>query len=238
MLRHTHRAFWSLYCVIYDAAWDSPLTREVVAAAVLGISPGTSVIDIGCGTGLSSRALVERGVTVTGVDGVKAMVSRAMRTHRVSGARVADAASTGLPSGSAGAVLSINVLHVHPQPRAVLAEMVRLVSPQGALVIVFPTDGADASRVFAADRATGRGWVGSGLAVVLRRLIAFPAWLTRLPRNSEAILAEATAEATAEACRINGLSQRSDQVMFGCQRVIRIAFAAAPPGPERQTRGP
>jgi predicted TPR repeat methyltransferase len=91
MPRQSRRAFWSFYALLYDAVWDSPLTSQVVAAAI-GASQGPSVADLGCGTGLASRALVQRGATVDGVDGVTAMVRRATRTHRISRGHVADAA--------------------------------------------------------------------------------------------------------------------------------------------------
>ena len=41
--------------------------------------PGASVLDLGCGTGLSSRRFLERGCSVTGIDIAPGMVARARR---------------------------------------------------------------------------------------------------------------------------------------------------------------
>jgi SAM-dependent methyltransferase len=46
--------------------WGRPLHAAVLDAT--GVGPGTTVLDLGCGTGLFARAAADRGARVTGVD--------------------------------------------------------------------------------------------------------------------------------------------------------------------------
>ncbi len=220
MHRRSQRAFWAFYALVYDVVWDSPLTTQVATAA-LGDSPRSSVVDLGCGTGLASQSLITSGATVVGVDGATAMVRRALRAHRISRGHVADLASTGLAGHSADLVLAVNVLHVHPRPGTVLDEMVRLASVGGTLAIAFPTDDADSARVFASDRIAGRAWLRSARAAILRRIIAVPAHFTKVSRNSEA----SVIAAVVHACRTHNLAVSHHEVLFGCQHVMRIGRA-------------
>jgi 2-polyprenyl-3-methyl-5-hydroxy-6-metoxy-1,4-benzoquinol methylase len=58
----------------YDAWFATPLGLALDAAEALAVfelaapSPGERVLDAGCGTGLYSRRLLERGAVVSGID--------------------------------------------------------------------------------------------------------------------------------------------------------------------------
>jgi SAM-dependent methyltransferase len=56
--------------------WGAPLYAAVLDATAVG--PGTSVLDLGCGTGLFARAAADRGARVTGIDTDPAAVGRAV----------------------------------------------------------------------------------------------------------------------------------------------------------------
>lgn len=54
------------------------VTNKAIIDAVVHRAPGT-VLDIGCGEGWLARALAERGIQVTGVDAIPALIEQARR---------------------------------------------------------------------------------------------------------------------------------------------------------------
>src|SRR3954466_5885298 len=55
--------------------WATPLHTAVLEATAVG--PATTLLDLGCGTGLFARAAADRGARVTGIDLDPATVARA-----------------------------------------------------------------------------------------------------------------------------------------------------------------
>jgi ubiquinone/menaquinone biosynthesis C-methylase UbiE len=114
-----------------------------------------SVLDVACGTGFASLAMIERfGVgRVTGVDSSAAMIERAraalgerpgveLRLHQ------GDVLGMPVPEGAFDAVLCAMALHWFPDRGAAVAAMARALRPGGVLGIVAPSVGHD--REFAA----------------------------------------------------------------------------------------
>ncbi|MDN5819037.1 MAG: class I SAM-dependent methyltransferase [Yaniella sp.] len=158
----------------YDFAWNSPLTDTATEIVATQLFP-TEVVDLGCGTGLFSAGLKAQNAIVTGVDLSSGMLKRAIRHDRIAVAVRADAANTGLPDASSGSVICANILHLHRDPEAVLAEAVRLVRPGGRIAVVTPTEAATHQQVVLEERAARRGrWV-SLLADLVRRQVALVA---------------------------------------------------------------
>jgi SAM-dependent methyltransferase len=99
-----------------------------------GIGPGARVLDLGCGTGIVTRRLIDAGCRVTGVD-----VSAPMLAHaraRVPEAEFVEAAAEHLPFADASfdAVTSAQAFHWFDQAR-VLAELTRVVRPGGTIAV-------------------------------------------------------------------------------------------------------
>ncbi|MBV8491026.1 MAG: class I SAM-dependent methyltransferase, partial [Candidatus Eremiobacteraeota bacterium] len=46
-----------------------------------GLTPRFRVLDVGCGTGLGSRVMIENGMSVTGVDASKTMIELARERY-------------------------------------------------------------------------------------------------------------------------------------------------------------
>lgn len=93
-----------------------------------------------CGTGLVARALAGRVGSVAGVDLTPAMLEEAKRAAEEEGVgnvdfSVGDATALKFPDGSFdGAVTRLSLHHI-PVPSRVVAEMARIVRPQGSVVV-------------------------------------------------------------------------------------------------------
>jgi ubiquinone/menaquinone biosynthesis C-methylase UbiE len=103
-----------------------------------GLDPGARVLDIGCGTGLASSDLAERGYEVTGIDQSPAMLSFAK--SRVPDGTFLEGSAESLPWTTAtfdGATCA-QAFHWFDAPR-VRAEVVRVVRPGGPFAIWWKT---------------------------------------------------------------------------------------------------
>ncbi len=137
----------AVYALGRDPAESARLQRQSDelrpdSAALLdrvGIGPGRSAIDVGCGPSGIIELLSERvspGGRVVGLDADPAHVDMARQLAARRGLGnvdivAADARRTGLPSGSFDLVHARTLLVTVPEPAAVVAEMVRLARPGG-----------------------------------------------------------------------------------------------------------
>lgn len=87
------------------------------------------VVDLGCGTGLSTNIWSGRASRVVGVDNNPNMLGRARPRPGVE-YRLASASDTGLPSGSADIVTCSQSFHWMP-PRTTIPEIARILRPGG-----------------------------------------------------------------------------------------------------------
>lgn len=116
------------YAQLFATASDQAIGPLLDAA---GARAGRKVLDLCCGQGNVSEALVARGCKVTGADFSPAMLEMARR--RVSGATLIPADAQDLPFADAEfdiVVSSFGICHVPDQPRA-LAEARRVLRPGG-----------------------------------------------------------------------------------------------------------
>jgi len=111
-------------------------------ADALALSPGQTLVDLGCGRGGPGLWLAQsQGVSLIGVDfspvGVQQANDRAVLFGLADTARfvVGDLAATGLAASSADAVVSIDALHLAADPAAAGREALRILRPGGRLVL-------------------------------------------------------------------------------------------------------
>ena len=104
------------------------------ALASFGLAPSHHVLDVGCGTGLASRPLIENAVRVTGVDVSAPMLAKA-RDHYPSATWVEGSAEA-LPfeAHAFDAAISAQAFH-HVDRTKAIAEVVRVVKPGGIVGI-------------------------------------------------------------------------------------------------------
>jgi len=107
----------------------------------LGVKPDWAVADIGAGTGISSRLLLDAGHRVTAVEPNAAMRDAAVRWlgHEERFRTVAGSAeATGLPDGSVDLVTAGQAFHWFDKDR-MRAECRRILSPRGLVAIFWNT---------------------------------------------------------------------------------------------------
>ena len=171
------------YFVAYlDSATANPQIQQFERRIVerLQIEPGGTFLDVGCGTGDDVREmarLVRPGGRVVGVDSSATMIAEAKK--RSAGLslpvefRVEDASTLNFADASFDGCRTERVLQHVDDPRAVVAEMVRVAKPGGRVVCLEPD--WETLVVDAPDRETTRailnfrcdsvknGWMGRQL---------------------------------------------------------------------------
>jgi len=115
-------------------------TREIAEA--LGVGPGDTLLDIGCGLGGPARALAElRGCSVVGVDLTPAFCEAATALSRWTGLdaltsfQVGDATALAFGDESFDAALTIHVAMNIPNKPALYRDAHRVLRPGGTFVV-------------------------------------------------------------------------------------------------------
>jgi SAM-dependent methyltransferase len=108
-----------------------------ISAILQGLEPAPALqaADVGAGTGISSRALADRGVRVVAIEPNAAMHAAAEPHSRVTW-QTGTAEATGLPSGCADLVVCAQAFHWMRQHEAVL-EFRRVLKPGGRLALMW-----------------------------------------------------------------------------------------------------
>lgn len=137
-----------------------PVRYDTAVLEAAGVGPDTRVLDLGCGQGDLTLALLARGAAVTGLDLSAGMVKLARRrvelhAHGRDARFVAGPVErTGLPSGSFDVIVGRWILH-HVDLRPAAPELSRLLAPGGRAVFL-ENSGANPMLNFARDHVAGR----------------------------------------------------------------------------------
>jgi ubiquinone/menaquinone biosynthesis C-methylase UbiE len=123
----------------YRPAYPGELVDWVLAEA--GASRGARAADIGCGTGILTRMLADRGLRVVGIDPAKDMLDRAREGGGGAGYVTGEAAATGLRGGSVTLVTVAQAFHWFDHDAA-LGEFHRILRPAGHVAAIWNLRGA------------------------------------------------------------------------------------------------
>ncbi|MFJ8309572.1 MULTISPECIES: methyltransferase domain-containing protein [unclassified Streptomyces] len=133
-------------------AWEDRFAHQApayaAAVARMGLKPGQTALDLGCGTGRALPALraeVDDHGSVLGIDVTQAMLSAAARTGRTALAHLllADCHRLPLPSRTVHGIFSAGLLDHLPNPGAALREWARVAAADGTLAIFHPSGRAE-----------------------------------------------------------------------------------------------
>lgn len=117
----------------YVGRWSRLVAREFLGW--LAVPPGRRWLDVGCGTGALSRAILEYAApsAVMGLDPSESFIAFAREQVRDARVRfeLGDARSLPSEAGRYDVVVSGLVLNFVPQPEQALGEMVRVARPGG-----------------------------------------------------------------------------------------------------------
>lgn len=160
------RAAYRRWAGIYDAVFGGIFLRaRRRAVALVNELPGRDVLEVGVGTGLALPNYLP-SKRVTGIDLSAEMLAVARKrvasrgVTNVVGLHEMDAEATTFPDASFDVAVAMFVASVVPHPRALLAEMRRVVRPGGNLVFISH---------FAAEKGP-RWWIERTLAPASRAI--------------------------------------------------------------------
>ncbi len=124
----------------YDRTRSAPESTRRKLTEILAeeLAPRGRVLEIGVGTGRIALPLDERGIALAGLDVSMAMMSKLLeKTGRAMPFPLVQGDALRLPftDGAFGAAFAVHVLHLIPDWRGVLGEMVRVVRPGGAVMV-------------------------------------------------------------------------------------------------------
>ncbi|MEV7872394.1 methyltransferase domain-containing protein [Streptomyces sp. NPDC088124] len=141
---HTHvREFFGARAAAWDARFPDDGPAYTAAVAALGLRPGDTVLDAGCGTGRALpplRDAVGGTGTVLGADLTPEMLAAAARAgrHRAGQLLLTDVARLPVRSRALDAVFGAGLIAHLPRPQENLRELARAVRPGGRLALFHP----------------------------------------------------------------------------------------------------
>lgn len=129
------------------------IERAMILDLLRPLSPGASILEVGCGTGHFARALAERGFRVAGVDPERAMLAAARERVPVV---CADGLRLPFGDGAFDATVVVAVLEFVSDPVAFLVEARRVARERVVVLSV-------TSRSWLGLRRRVRGWLGHAI---------------------------------------------------------------------------
>ena len=105
-------------------------------ATWLDPKPASRLLDVGCGPGLLPAILSQSGCRTIGIDSSFAMFRDTLHPNLV----LADVTALSFPLSSFDSITASNLLFLLPNPKAALKEMTRLLTPNGEIALLNPSE--------------------------------------------------------------------------------------------------
>lgn len=123
----------------YHELDHKPFDRDLLDRFAALLSPGDSVLDVGCGPGHIGRYLAERGLSAHGLDLSPAMVACAQRLNPTMTFTQGSMLALPFPNGAFAAVVAFySIIHLaRGDAPLALAEFHRALQPDGWLLLAF-----------------------------------------------------------------------------------------------------
>ncbi|MEU0955786.1 methyltransferase domain-containing protein [Streptomyces niveus] len=142
------RAFFTPRAGTWEARFADDQPAYARAVGRMGLRPGQTAADVGCGTGRALPALREAvgaGGAVFGVDLTAAMLRSAAHEHRDDTASLllADACRLPFADGALDGLFTAGLLNHLPDPRSAVREWARVGSPGATLALFHPSGRAE-----------------------------------------------------------------------------------------------
>ena len=159
-------AYYDEWAETYDATlkdWDYQAPAEAAATLSSYLKPGANILDVGCGTGMFSKAMsVGLECRIEGIDISASSLAIAKKHGIYDGLRQHDLQITPLPfdSDAFDAAACVGVLTYIEDATDLLVDLCRVVQPGGYVLFTQRDD----------------RWVEKGFAAVIDRLQALQLW--------------------------------------------------------------
>ncbi len=168
--KNTWEDFFDAHAPVYDQnEFTKNTSREVdFLLDELGLDPGASILDVGCGTGRHSTELARRGYAMTGIDLSAQMLAKAAEAAKQAGVDVewvhSDATRFSFPQRFDGAIclcegafgLLGSTDDPIAQPLAILRNICRSLRPEAKAVFTVPNGFAMIRKYRTTDVEEGR----------------------------------------------------------------------------------
>lgn len=178
----------------------------------LGIGPGDTVLEVGCGPGLLTVYLAKQGCSVIGIDRSAAMIRAAVKAATPMNVDVrfdsGDAGSLPYATASFSHVISSSLINIVSSPVEILREMSRVTCVGGTVSFLIPADTMTLkeARIF----ARSRNLLGfSNIAILL--------WATQAPKMTRKQVEEIVSE-------VGGLHIR--KINYGLNSMVIMAVCS------------
>lgn len=132
---------WNRFAIIYDRfiKKDENTYQEIIRRIVRLAKAEERVLEIATGTGMIALGLAGQITQIEAVDFSSGMIQAAQKKALELGIRnvhfsVQDACSLPYASGSFDIVVISNTLHIMPEPERALAEIKRVLKPEGLMI--------------------------------------------------------------------------------------------------------
>lgn len=131
------------YDALYSDAFMDPAaghlpSRYMWLVGLLRSQPGQSLLDVSCGNGYLLRAAVRRGLAATGIDISPTALIHARRQAPQARLMCADAESLPFADACFDRVTNIGSLEHYARPERSVAEMARVLMPDGLALVLLP----------------------------------------------------------------------------------------------------